>query len=232
MYKNFLIDIDGTLQYYRETEREVLKEVLEGYGAAGSAENISATTDALDSEWGARDLNSVAKTEIQKNYHPLYKEAVVAGLKKAASTLFPDKRCDDIFERYLNAWKNHHIYVEGVPKTLLKMRENSHLYVVSNGLHILQLAKLVGIVELFDKIYISEDVGAIKPQKEFFSRILSDIGASADECLMIGDSPSADMKGAASVGMDFCLISERRAKYKEAKYSVRDFNELSALLGI
>lgn len=44
-------------------------------------------------------------------------------------------------------------------------------------------------------------MGVIKPQKEFFDRILEEIGAKKETCLMIGDSLSSDIAGAKQSGL-------------------------------
>lgn len=49
--------------------------------------------------------------------------------------------------------------------------------VATNGLHAIQTGRLKGMEKYFYRVYISEDIGVIKPLSAFFSRILGDLGA-------------------------------------------------------
>jgi putative hydrolase of the HAD superfamily len=62
------------------------------------------------------------------------------------------------------------------------------------------LARL-GVRPYFDCIVISADVGYVKPHPLPFRRALSELGVSADEALMAGDEPLADIEGARAAGL-------------------------------
>ena len=60
----------------------------------------------------------------------------------------------------------------------------------------------LGLTPCFDHIYISSAVGFKKPDPRFFSAPLKDLGLAPADCLMIGNDPACDVRGAATVGMD------------------------------
>lgn len=53
------------------------------------------------------------------------------------------------------------------------------------------------------KIYISEKIGHSKPNKEFFDHCINDLGViDLEDIILIGDSYSADVKGAINSNLD------------------------------
>ena len=85
----------------------------------------------------------------------------------------------------------------------------------------------------FYRVYISEDIGVIKPLSAFFSRILDDLGARPGQCLMIGDSLESDVAGAKGAGIDSCWLNAdgRPCGNVRPDYIVRGLGELLPLLG-
>lgn len=69
-------------------------------------------------------------------------------------------------------------------------------YAATNGVSVTQRRKLhkAGLDQIFDGIFISEEIGADKPSAEFFRAILHAIGdVRPDEVLIIGDSLTSDI---------------------------------------
>lgn len=64
----------------------------------------------------------------------------------------------------------------------------------------------LGLAPYFDAVVSSARVGYRKPHPEIFRLILDDLGGSAGETLMIGDSISSDVKGAIRMGMSVVLV--------------------------
>ena len=53
----------------------------------------------------------------------------------------------------------------------------------------------------FDDVVTFNDTGVYKPAKEPFIKILEKLNANLEECMMIGDWPERDIKGAGQLGM-------------------------------
>ena len=80
----------------------------------------------------------------------------------------------------------------------------SRVILLSNAQSCFTLPELrrLGLLELFDRIYISSDAGCKKPDFRFFSLPLRELEFCPDRCLMIGNDPDCDILGAARAGMD------------------------------
>ena len=94
-------------------------------------------------------------------------------------------------------------------------------------LHI-QIRKLqkLGLVGIFDKITVSEQVGADKPAAIMFTSIAQKLGADPKDCVMIGDNYKRDILGAKSVGMQTILYGKKH----EGTASAQNFTELAQML--
>lgn len=78
------------------------------------------------------------------------------------------------------------------------------IYIVTNGNAATQKTRFAqsGILDFVQGVFISDEVGYAKPDKRFFDAVLSGIpGAEPENCIVVGDSLSADMQGAASEGI-------------------------------
>jgi FMN phosphatase YigB (HAD superfamily) len=64
----------------------------------------------------------------------------------------------------------------------------------------------VGISGLFSATSFSSDHGMVKPSAKPFELVLSQLGISASEAIVVGDSPRRDLGGAKSAGVDCILV--------------------------
>lgn len=89
-------------------------------------------------------------------------------------------------------------------------RAGMQVFLLSNAQHLYTMPELemLGIAQGFDRIYISSDCGARKPDPVFYRKALEDTGLKAQECLMVGNDHTCDVLGARRVGMDsFYILS-------------------------
>ena len=64
----------------------------------------------------------------------------------------------------------------------------------------------VGISDLFSATSFSSDHGMVKPSPKPFEFVLSLLGISGQEAVVVGDSPRRDLGGAKSAGIDCILV--------------------------
>ena len=105
---------------------------------------------------------------------------------------------------------DHIEFVKGAEQILLSQKGSYTLVAVTNGTKVAQQKKLrlSGLDKIFDAIFISEDVGVEKPNKEYFDHVFGTLGiTNKDEVLLIGDSLTSDMKGGMIAGIDTCWFN-------------------------
>jgi HAD superfamily hydrolase (TIGR01549 family) len=81
-----------------------------------------------------------------------------------------------------------------------------------------------GISGLFSATSFSSDHGMVKPSPKPFELVLSQLGISRTEAVVIGDSPRRDLGGAKSAGIDCILVGG--AKHPDALKSIDNLLQL------
>ena len=74
-----------------------------------------------------------------------------------------------------------------------------------------------------------EDTGRLKPHKLPFRAALKKLKVAPSECLMVGDNPERDVRGAAQLGIKTCLakygLTYKADKFK-ADFEIKDIRKL------
>ena len=143
------------------------------------------------------------------------------------------------WQRLLEDYEAHfpHVCVP-FPKahqTLSTLRQRGlKLGLVTNGPITSQQPKIdgLGIAGYFGTVLISGAEGVSKPDPEIFRRAVSRLSVKAEETVMVGDNPVADIGGAKSFGMKAIW---KRDEYWDAPEVVDgvvgDLDELPGLIG-
>ena len=90
------------------------------------------------------------------------------------------------------------------PEILDYLKGRCRLFIASNGVAQTQYSRLdsAGISPYFEKIFISEEIGALKPSREYFERCFAQIpGFRPEAAAIVGDSPSSDLLGGQNAGI-------------------------------
>jgi putative hydrolase of the HAD superfamily len=94
--------------------------------------------------------------------------------------------------------------IEGAEPLLNSLFKRYHLAIITNGFKEAQYVKLAasGLETYFSEVYISEEVGHIKPDPLLFRHAMFHSGAEQSaHCMMIGDTYETDVYGALCAGM-------------------------------
>ena len=80
----------------------------------------------------------------------------------------------------------------------------------------------------FDAVVTFEDTKQLKPSKLPFEAALNKLKLKPSECLMVGDWPERDIKGAKSIGMKTCFAryGNPKAKKPYADYEITDIRTI------
>jgi putative hydrolase of the HAD superfamily len=127
-------------------------------------------------------------------------------------------------------------------RVLERLRGRVRLAVCSNFSHT-DTARAVladsGLLEHFDAVVISMDLGIRKPRPEIFRAALESLGAAPEETLHVGDDLAADVGGASPLGIRSVWITRRVRDPRAAldawsgarpSHTIADLAELEALV--
>jgi putative hydrolase of the HAD superfamily len=140
----------------------------------------------------------------------------------------------------INAYrKARHGFLEPFPHvmgTLIKLREKGiKLAIVSDAPKLKAWIRLTAmkIDNFFDVIVAFEDTNQLKPSRKPFEVALKKLKLGPEQCLMVGDMPGKDIKGAKRMGIKTCYakygVQDQNAK-SEADYDIKDVREILKII--
>jgi HAD superfamily hydrolase (TIGR01549 family) len=91
----------------------------------------------------------------------------------------------------------------GVRDAVAALARSRRVAIVTNGGALTQREKLrrLGLADIVRAVFVSEEVGAAKPERVIFERALAWSEHPASACLFVGDDPWRDIAPAAALGM-------------------------------
>lgn len=108
-----------------------------------------------------------------------------------------------LYECMLETWIP---YDDSIPVLTELRRRGVRTVLVSNvGLDVRPVLDAASLTELLDAVVLSYETGSVKPHAPIFETALSAAGVSAENALMVGDSPHDDA-GAALIGIRTLLL--------------------------
>lgn len=201
MYKYLLWDIDGTVLDFLASEAYAIRVLFEKYKVGEcSDEKIKLYSEINTKYWKMLERNELTKPEV-----------LVGRFKEFFEVIGADTKIAESFNKDYQLTLGDHIeFVNSAKEILLSQKGKYTLVAVTNGTKVAQDKKLrlSGLDKIFDWIFISEDVGFEKPNKEYFDYVFETLGITdKTEVLIIGDSLTSDIKGGYIAGIDTCWFN-------------------------
>ena len=230
-YDFLLWDVDGTLLDFSYSARNSLRKCLEDISVVPTEEMIDRYEVINDGWWKRLERGEVTKSQLLTGrFEDFFREYGIA--------------CPDL-PNFLKAYQTSlgliYRYIEEAGETSLaickRLQEMGyHQYAVTNGVTVTQEMKLglSGFTEVFEKLFISEQLGAPKPQREFFDACFEELKQRHEsfdktKVLIIGDSLTSDIKGGANAGIHTCWYHPRedgQSGTPEVTYEIRSLGEI------
>jgi 2-haloacid dehalogenase len=189
MIRDIFFDLDGTLFDFKKSEKIALSKTLDIFNTSYSDEMINRYSKINEEEWAKLEKGETTKAELQINrYARFFDEYNIP--------LSPEK----VNAQFKELLHNGHHLIDGAQDVLNILKEkNYRLYIATNGTATIQISRLkkAGVYNLFDDIFISEELGFNKPDKRFFEESFKRIDDfNKESAIMVGDRLTSDIKGA------------------------------------
>ena len=220
-----LLDLDDTILDFHKAEKLAIARTFRELGLEPTEE-----LTALYSEINARQWKRLETGEINR-------EQVLVGrfqiLFDELGLELPSRRAKALYENFLS---QGHYFMPGAEELREKLQGSCRLFICSNGTAVVQAGRLksAGIAPYFEEIFISEDIGFNKPDREFFQRCFARIpDFDRDRCIIIGDSLSSDILGGINAGIKTCWFNPKhkgRGEFPAPDYELSELQQAPALL--
>lgn len=199
IYKTIFFDLDNTIIDTIENTKQVVEEIYYKYGLSNYFNSYSHFYDIYRENnklmWEKYAQGKITKGELN--------EARFTNLFSNISDITVEQS-KIMNADYLSCIVNRKKLVEGAIQLLDYLQTKKYpMHIISNGFTELQYKKMqsASITHYFDKIILSDAVGANKPSPEIFEYALKQSGVAAKESIMIGDDFTSDISGAYSCGI-------------------------------
>ena len=225
MIRNVLFDLDDTLFDFHKAEKIALTKTLVHFGIDPTEETLALYSTINAAHWKRLELGEISREEVKVGrYRELLKTIGV--------------ECDPVKATayYESMLAIGHYFMPGAPELLEELYRKYRLYIVSNGTAKVQEGRIgsSGIAKYMDGIFISQILGANKPDKQFFDICFAEIpDFSLSETVIIGDSLSSDIKGGINAGITTVWFNPKGIENDsdiKPDYTIKELSEVPGLL--
>lgn len=227
MITTLLWDVDGTLLDFIAAEKAAIRALFEEFGlGACSDEMIKRYSEINKAYWQRLELGTIAKSELLvRRFRDFFEaERIDATIAERFNEKYQLKLGDTI------------VFRDDSYNIVKSLRGRVKQYIVSNGTVTAQSKKLrlSGLGELTDGVFLSEEVGAEKPDIRFFNKVFEEIGpVDKSRVMIVGDSLTGDICGGNNAGIVTCWYDpdgkEPVGNYK-IDYIISDLHQIYELL--
>lgn len=224
-YPILLLDADDTLFDFQAAEKNALQRLLKEQNHPFDDDVLSQYRTLNEALWRRHEAGEISKEELQATRFSSFFEALsIEGDGIAANG------------RYLDHLAEQGCLTEGALEVCKELSAFCRLYIVTNGISRVQKNRLSlsPLQEYISGIFVSEDTGSQKPQKEFFDYVFERIpDFHREEALIVGDSLTSDIKGGFNAGIDTCWFNEFQKTISGAikpTYEIQSLAQLPQLI--
>ncbi len=155
-------------------------------------------------------IRRMEKEKTEAGHHIEIDLSDVFGMLMKDKGFDPDERTVvEVMEAFRKLSLTHLRLYKGTEDLLRSLKERGKkVFLLSNAQKVFTEKELIdlGIHDLFDDVFISSVVGYKKPDAAFYRVLLQKHELDPKDCLMIGNDPVCDVKGALDIGIDAYYI--------------------------
>ncbi len=224
-YKWILFDADHTLFDFDKASEESLSEVLSEHGIEWS-EGMYGDYKRINVQcWTEHEQGLINRDTLVYERFKRYFDFMQLDLDPVSTQ-----------KKYLKGLGTKPYLMPGADEMLSWLKGKTRLGYITNGMTEVQRVRLqcIGWELKFDVIVIAGEIGVSKPHYDYFNHVHQEIGGPAkSEVLVVGDSLSADIEGAAMFGYHTCWYNPGDDLCHLAQgpdYTIAHLNEIKELI--
>ena len=224
MIKFIFLDLDDTILDFHRSEAVALAKTLQSLNVTPTEEVIKRYSEINRQHWKALERRELTRDQVLVGrFSQLFEEL---GMNVSANV------AQSLYEKNLS---ESHFFIDGAPRLLMTLSRKYSLYIASNGTTVVQTSRIAssGIGRYFKGIFLSQQLGADKPQIEFFERATGQIaGYNPEESIILGDSLTSDIQGGINAGLHTCWFNPHHRERGDItpEFEIADLAEFDTVL--
>lgn len=225
MIEYIFFDLDDTLFDFRATEAISLCDTLRHFGIEPNDAIVTRYAVINRSRWELLEIGKLTRDEVKTSRFQILFDELGLSCDPVAVTTY-----------YEGCLARLPIFVDGAKELLDTLYGKYRLYLASNGQLKVQMGRLgsAGILHYFESLFLSEQIGFVKPQKEFFDHAFATIkDFDPTKAIILGDSLTSDIRGGLNAGILTCWFNPHRVAEREdirPHFTIEDLRTFPALL--
>jgi 2-haloacid dehalogenase len=225
MIEFLFLDLDDTILDFHKAEHIALGKTFRGFGLEPTEEVMARYSLINKAHWERLERKELTR------------EQVLVG---RFAVLFSEYGIDVDPTQCARTYENNlsigHYFLPGAYEAVERLSKKYKLYLASNGTAKVQAGRLesANISHFFQEIFISQEIGANKPDIAYFHGCFAKIpDFDVTKSMIVGDSLTSDILGGMNAGMKTCWVNPT-GKVAPADiqpdYEIKSLSELENLL--
>ena len=225
MYEFLFLDLDDTILDFQKAEHIALSKTLESFGLTPTEEVLKRYNQINRAHWEALERKEMTRAQV---------------LLGRFQMLFAEFHLDVDPEKVARTYEHNlgigHYFLPGAEEAVERLSKKYKLYLASNGTASVQKGRLTSanLYRFFEKVFVSQEIGANKPSIEYFERCFAQIpDFDKSKAIIVGDSLTSDILGGQNAGIATCWVNPHHKQGREdirVDYEIEALSQLEALL--
>lgn len=225
MIEFLFLDLDDTILDFHKAERLALEKTLRSFGLEPTDTVMTRYSKINKEHWERLERKEITREQVLVGRF--------AQLMEEFSILVDPAQCARAYEGNLSVG---HYFLPGAREAVESLSKKYKLYLASNGTARVQAGRLesANISHFFQEVFISQEIGANKPDKAYFDGCFARIpGFDPKKAMIVGDSLTSDILGGIQAGIATCWVNPTGKPGREdiqPDYEIQSLSQLEALL--
>lgn len=225
MIEFLFLDLDDTILDFHKAEKIAIGKTFRDFGIEPTEEVLRRYSQINKECWHKLELGVWNREQVLvRRFELLFQEYGIV--------------CDGtpVARAYEKNLSVGHWFLPGAEEAVTALSKKYRLFLASNGTASVQKGRMTSanLYRFFEKVFVSQELGANKPAKEFFERATAQIDSfDPAKAMMVGDSLTSDILGGINAGMKTCWVNPGHLPANPgipADYEIESLAQLEALL--
>ena len=225
MMEFLFLDLDDTILDFHKAERLAISRTFRSFGLEPTDQVLERYHVINRQHWERLERGELTRDQVLTGrFQMLFEELGIPAQPPAVA------------KGYEHNLGLGHYFLPGAKEALDALRGKYRLFLASNGTASVQHSRLTsaGLYPYFEKVFVSQALGANKPSRAFFDACAAQIpGFDPRKALMVGDSLTSDILGGINAGMKTCWVCPPEAQGRPdivPDYRIESLSQLPELL--